>query len=422
MPRRRKTPRQGEDVPQGDAPPPPPAAPLVVAPPPAIPPVAPAGTPVQQPRPRPPAAQQPRPHASAQQQQQSGRQGRYEGEGSSRERAPGPSPGRGRGRGRGGQGPQYNVGIGPGPASSGSQAAESYRGQPGPQYVEPQYVEPQYVEPQYVEPQFEEPQYVEPRYAQTMPLRMPQMGRPATVASSSQPPPVYLAPQQQYVAAPPPASVQGPGAVVGFVPGQVQFNQQFGNLQIQPSPPAPVRPGLSVQDAGPPSPREAVAPPVSSKAVRFPVRPGKGKMGQRCIVKANHFFAELPDKDLHQYDVAITPEITSRGVNRAVMEQLVKLYRETALGHRLPAYDGRKSLYTAGPLPFQSKEFQISLLEEDDGNNSKRRERSFKVVIKFAARADLHHLGQFLAGRQADAPQEALQVLDIVLRELPTHR
>jgi eukaryotic translation initiation factor 2C len=51
-----------------------------------------------------------------------------------------------------------------------------------------------------------------------------------------------------------------------------------------------------------------------------------------------------------------------------------------------------------------------------------RRERSFKVVIKFAARADLHHLGQFLAGRQADAPQEALQVLDIVLRELPTHR
>ncbi|CAM6009780.1 unnamed protein product [Sphagnum balticum] len=286
MPRRRKTPRQGEDVPQGDAPPPPPTAPL--------------------------------------QQQQSGRQGRYEGEGSSRERAPGPSLGRGRGRGRGGQGPQYNVGIGPGPASSGSQGAESYRGQPGPQY-------------------------------------------------------------------------------------------------IQPSPPAPVQPGLSVQDTGPPSPCEAVAPPVSSKAVRFPVRPGKGKMGQRCIVKANHFFAELPDKDLHQYDVAITPEITSRGVNRAVMEQLVKLYRETALGHRLPAYDGRKSLYTAGPLPFQSKEFQI-LLEEDDGNNSKRRERSFKVVIKFAARADLHHLGQFLAGRQADAPQEALQVLDIVLRELPTHR
>lgn len=43
-------------------------------------------------------------------------------------------------------------------------------------------------------------------------------------------------------------------------------------------------------------------------------------------------------------------------------------------------------------------------------------------MLKLAARADLHHLGQFLQGRQADAPQEALQVLDIVLRELPTHR
>ena len=51
-----------------------------------------------------------------------------------------------------------------------------------------------------------------------------------------------------------------------------------------------------------------------------------------------------------------------------------------------------------------------------------RRERVFKVVIKFAARADLHHLAMFLAGRQPDAPQEALQVLDIVLRELPTAR
>ncbi|CAA2938952.1 argonaute 1 [Olea europaea subsp. europaea] len=162
--------------------------------------------------------------------------------------------------------------------------------------------------------------------------------------------------------------------------------------------------------------------PASSKSMRFPLRPGKGSSGTRCIVKANHFFAELPDKDLHQYDVSITPEVTSRVVNRAVMEQLVKTYKESHLGRRLPAYDGRKSLYTAGPLPFVSKEFIIVLIDEEDGPGGARREREFKVVIKFAARADLHHLGMFLQGRQADAPQEALQVLDIVLRELPTSR
>lgn len=47
--------------------------------------------------------------------------------------------------------------------------------------------------------------------------------------------------------------------------------------------------------------------PPSSKSVRFPLRPGKGSTGTKCMVKANHFFAELPDKDLHQYDVRPSP-------------------------------------------------------------------------------------------------------------------
>lgn len=50
---------------------------------------------------------------------------------------------------------------------------------------------------------------------------------------------------------------------------------------------------------------QAIQPvPASSKSMRFPLRPGKGSYGIRCVVKANHFFAELPDKDLHQYDVS----------------------------------------------------------------------------------------------------------------------
>lgn len=48
------------------------------------------------------------------------------------------------------------------------------------------------------------------------------------------------------------------------------------------------------------------------------------------------------------------------------MEQLVKNYRKSHLGDRLPAYDGRKSLYTAGPLPFVSKEFKITLIDEEE--------------------------------------------------------
>lgn len=63
----------------------------------------------------------------------------------------------------------------------------------------------------------------------------------------------------------------------------------------------------------------------------------------------------------------MTPEVTSKKLNRVIISQLVRMYRESHLGNRLPAYDGRKSLYTAGPLPFESKEFVVKLVEENNG-------------------------------------------------------
>ncbi|KAH8500288.1 hypothetical protein H0E87_015513 [Populus deltoides] len=162
--------------------------------------------------------------------------------------------------------------------------------------------------------------------------------------------------------------------------------------------------------------------PTSSKSLSLAPRPGYGQVGTKCIVKANHFLAELPDKDLNQYDVTITPEVASRTMNRDIMAELVRLYRDSDLGMRLPAYDGRKSLYTAGELPFAWKEFIIKLSDEEDVINGPKRAREYKVVIKFVARANMYHLGQFLAGKRADAPQEALQILDIVLRELSSKR
>ncbi|EYU41430.1 hypothetical protein MIMGU_mgv1a0024802mg, partial [Erythranthe guttata] len=162
--------------------------------------------------------------------------------------------------------------------------------------------------------------------------------------------------------------------------------------------------------------------PCSSKSLTFPSRPGFGQLGTKCIVKANHFFAQLPDKDLNPYDVTITPEVASRVVNRAIIAELVKVYKESDLGKRLPAYDGRKSLYTAGELPFARKEFIVKLVDEEDTINGPKRVREYKVAIKFVARANLHHLEQFLAGKRADGPKEALQILDIVLRELSVKR
>ncbi|KAL5582915.1 hypothetical protein UlMin_015357 [Ulmus minor] len=164
------------------------------------------------------------------------------------------------------------------------------------------------------------------------------------------------------------------------------------------------------------------APPASSKAVRFTRRPSFGTVGRKCVVRANHFLVNVASRDLFHYDVSISPEVPSKKVNRDVIKMLVDRYGASHLGSRNPAYDGRKSLYSAGELPFSSKEFRVTLVENDGnaGTSSRRREREFNVTIKFASKPDLDHLQQFLRGRQPDIPQETIQLLDVVLRGKPT--
>ncbi|KAK6163437.1 hypothetical protein DH2020_000301 [Rehmannia glutinosa] len=61
-----------------------------------------------------------------------------------------------------------------------------------------------------------------------------------------------------------------------------------------------------------------------------------------------------------------------------------------------------------GELPFTSKDFVVKLIDKDGGA---RREREFKVSIKFASKADIHHLQQFIHGRQNDAPKKLYRLL-----------
>lgn len=60
------------------------------------------------------------------------------------------------------------------------------------------------------------------------------------------------------------------------------------------------------------------------------------------------------------FQVAITPESASRARNRWIIKELEELHKQY-LGERLPVYDGMKSLFTAGPLPFKEKEFVLML-------------------------------------------------------------
>ncbi|CAK9329549.1 unnamed protein product [Citrullus colocynthis] len=159
----------------------------------------------------------------------------------------------------------------------------------------------------------------------------------------------------------------------------------------------------------------------SRKSVTFPRRPDFGQLGTKCLVKANHFLAKIPESDISHYNVKITPEVTSRKMKKNIMTELVKHYRSTELGMRLPVYDGGSNLYTAGLLPFISKEFTVILANEEEGAATPR-EREFKVQIKFVTLASMHQLRELLDGKQVNNPQETLTIIDIVLRELHAQR
>ncbi|KAL3622952.1 argonaute 5 [Castilleja foliolosa] len=185
---------------------------------------------------------------------------------------------------------------------------------------------------------------------------------------------------------------------------------------LAPQPPAPQHPTRAPAAV-------AVSPmPVSSKSLRPPARPGLGMLGRKVVVKANHFLVSVANRDLYHYDVSISPEVSSKKICRLIMKQLVDSFKASHLGKKNLAYDGRKSCYAAGELPFTSKDFVVKLVDTDkNGASGSRREREFKVSIKLASKADLYHLQQFIEGRQLDSPQETLQCLDVVLREIPSN-
>jgi len=50
------------------------------------------------------------------------------------------------------------------------------------------------------------------------------------------------------------------------------------------------------------------------------------------------------------FEIQHFEKVVFGGVNKTIMEHLMKLYREIVLGYILHVYDGRKNLYTVGPL------------------------------------------------------------------------
>ena len=88
-----------------------------------------------------------------------------------------------------------------------------------------------------------------------------------------------------------------------------------------------------------------------------PRRPGYGTMGKPIKLLANCFQVEIPKIDVYLYEVDIKPDKCPRRVNREVVDSMVQHFKVTIFGDRRPVYDGKRSLYTANPLPVATTGF-----------------------------------------------------------------
>ncbi|XP_077248856.1 protein argonaute 4A-like [Tasmannia lanceolata] len=182
----------------------------------------------------------------------------------------------------------------------------------------------------------------------------------------------------------------------------------------------------------------------NTKPKRVPMaRPSLGRKGNALPLLTNHFRVTPTKGDSYffHYNVSLFYEdgkpIDGKGIGRRVIDKVHQTY-DTELDRKDFAYDGEKSLFTIGALPQNNFEFTVVLDDissnrvstngSPGGNDSpgevdrKRLRRpyqskTFKVEISFAAKIPMQSIANALRGNDTENSQEALRVLDIILRQ-----
>ena len=169
--------------------------------------------------------------------------------------------------------------------------------------------------------------------------------------------------------------------------------------------------------SSPPVENQPVATRTEANVFTHPLRPNNGTVGRTIPLRANYFQVQIPNSDLHHYDVDIKPDKCPRRVNREIVENMVDNFRNAIFQDIRPVFDGRRNMYTARALPIDRQRVELDVTLPGEG-----RERTFRVTIKWVARVSLFSLKLALEGRLHGIPFEAIQALDVVMRHLPSMR
>ncbi|KAG8045203.1 hypothetical protein GUJ93_ZPchr0008g12421 [Zizania palustris] len=165
----------------------------------------------------------------------------------------------------------------------------------------------------------------------------------------------------------------------------------------------------------------------------------KKRAADTAINKPLQSFSEVNRRIFHHYYVNLKYEddrpVDGKGVGRKVIDKLQQTYA-SELANKDFAYDGEKSLFTVGALPQVNNEFTVVLEDintgkvanggspgnDSPGNDKKRARRpyqtkTFKVELCFAAKIPMSAIAQALRGQESENTQEAIRVIDIILRQ-----
>ncbi|KAK8939676.1 Protein argonaute 16 [Platanthera guangdongensis] len=167
-------------------------------------------------------------------------------------------------------------------------------------------------------------------------------------------------------------------------------------------------------------------------------RPGFGTKGRQIQLLTNEFGVSLKTRDQFfcQYTISIktADNLAAEGRRsaRKVLERLYQIYG-SELGGKEFAYDGDNNLFTVGSLPHNNFDFTVVLEESrrvplspggesliDDSRKLSKfsfTPKTLSVQIRYAAKIPLDAIGLAHVGNDANHAQDALKVLNLILRQ-----
>jgi len=164
-------------------------------------------------------------------------------------------------------------------------------------------------------------------------------------------------------------------------------------------------------------------PPQSRLDGKFP---GTAKTGRACKLQTNHFTVSLkfPEGVIYQYVVTIVPPwFGKREYRRSDKDLYHNVIKEWKEKHPVPVsnfaswvFDGHKQLFCTKPYsPEELKPIDLTVFFEEEGRDIQVKVKDVVMVGCIKVTKDI--LDWATSGRSGQVPQDALQALDVVLKE-----